>query len=80
MITKEAMQNYLRGVITYNIKKRISTKFVNISFEMRSKENVWGRFGGGWDWKFGFQAGGKTLVISLLVAELTFNFFPKEKK
>jgi len=33
----------------------------------RSSRNLWGRFGGGWDWKFGFCAGGRTLIIDLLV-------------
>ena len=31
-----------------------------------------GRFGGGWQWKLGFQIGGRTLIVSLLVADLIF--------
>lgn len=29
-----------------------------------------GRFGGGWNWKVGTQVGVRTLILSLLVAEL----------
>lgn len=28
-------------------------------YERRCKSNSWGRFGGGWNWKLGFQAGEK---------------------
>lgn len=38
-------------------------------FLKRQKDPIWGRFGGGWNWKFGFQSGGRTLIISLLIAE-----------
>lgn len=33
-----------------------------------------GRFGGGWNWKVGIQVGGKTVLISLLVAQLTLTW------
>lgn len=29
-----------------------------------------GRFGGGWNWKVGFQIGGRTLIISLLIGSI----------
>lgn len=35
---------------------------------------LFGRFGGGWNWKLGFQAGGKTLIISLLVFSIRVEF------
>lgn len=38
----------------------------------KSKNSLWGRFGGGWNWKLGFQAGGNTLIISLLVIDVRF--------
>ena len=41
-----------------------------ISFEWRKASNAWGRFGGGWQWKLGFQYGYRCLIISLLVADL----------
>lgn len=43
-----------------------------ITFHWQSKNNMWGRFGGGWNWKLGFQAGGSTLIISLLIFDVTF--------
>jgi hypothetical protein len=39
-------------------------------FTVRGSDGVMGRFGGGWNWKLGFQAGGRTVIFSLLVAEL----------
>lgn len=39
-------------------------------YSRRSKENLWGRFGGGWNWKVGVQAGGSTVIIDLLVASV----------
>ncbi len=40
------------------------------SYQRRLKRNSWGRFGGGWNWKLGFQAGGSTIIFDLLVASL----------
>ena len=36
-----------------------------------------GRFGGGWNWKIGIQGGGKTVILSLLVFSLVFNWINK---
>ena len=41
-----------------------------VSFSWRSRKNPLGRFGGGWQWKLGFQAGGGTVIVSILVCEL----------
>lgn len=41
-----------------------------VSFSWRSRKNPMGRFGGGWQWKLGFQAGGGTVIVSILVCEL----------
>jgi hypothetical protein len=43
-----------------------------IGFTWRSKKNFWGRFGGGWNWELGFQAGGNTLILNILICSLTF--------
>ena len=43
---------------------------VKITFQYREKSNLWGRFGGGWNWKLGFQAGSNCLIIELLIASL----------
>ncbi len=45
-----------------------------ITFRWRSKDNLWGRFGGGWNWKLGFQAGGKTLILDILIASLRIEY------
>jgi len=42
-----------------------------VYYSRRSRNGIMGRFGGGWNWKLGFQASGKTLLLSLLVSELT---------
>lgn len=41
-----------------------------IRWSHRSPRGVWGRFGGGWQWKLGIQQGGNTVIVSLFVAEL----------
>lgn len=39
-----------------------------------SKADLFGRFGGGWNWNLGFQAGGSTLIINLLTFYIRFDF------
>ncbi len=46
---------------------------LQVVFDCRSAKGLWGRFGGGWNWKLGFQAGGNTMIVSLLVADLRFS-------
>lgn len=41
-----------------------------VTLSKRATDGLMGRFGGGWNWKLGFQAGGNTVIISLLIAEL----------
>lgn len=43
---------------------------LTITYTRRTRAGHMGRFGGGWNWKVGVQVGGKTVIISLLVAEL----------
>ena len=47
---------------------------LHIAYNWRSKKNLWGRFGGGWNWVLGFEAGGKTLAFQLLIARLSFSW------
>lgn len=47
---------------------------VKITFSWRSPRSLMGRFGGGWNWKIGVQAGGGTMLFSLLVAELVISW------
>ena len=64
--------------VAFDKSKRIGR--IKLRLEMRRADGVMGRFGGGWNWKLGIQIGGKTLLISLLVAELTISIVAKEKK
>jgi hypothetical protein len=41
-----------------------------IQYSRRSSRNLWGRFGGGWNWKVGIQIGGSSAIINLLVFEI----------
>jgi len=50
-----------------------------VKWSHRPKDALWGRFGGGWNWKLGFQIGSTTLIVSLLVAELRFDFSQPRK-
>lgn len=59
---------------TYFINKKWTLPFNReISFSWRSSKNAWGRFGGGWNWKLDFQAGCHTIIVSLLVFEITYS-------
>jgi len=46
---------------------------IKISYSRRSKNSFMGRFGGGWNWKLGFQLGENTLIISLLICQIRFD-------
>lgn len=41
---------------------------LRIRFLWRSRKNLWGRFGGGWNWHIGVQVGSTTINVYLLVA------------
>lgn len=56
--------------ITFN--KRFNFRRIAITCEKRSKIG-WGRFGGGWNFKFGIQAGGSTLILDLCVMSIRFD-------
>jgi len=42
-----------------------------IRFSWRSKENLWGRFGGGWNWALGFMKSGRTILLYLLICSVS---------
>ncbi len=58
-------------------KKKIDIGRLSIELNCRSKKSRMGRFGGGWNWKFGFQAGGSTVIVSLLVLYIVFRLNKK---
>jgi len=43
---------------------------LKIHYNWRSRKNLWRRFGGGWNWKLGFQAASRCIIINLLVCSL----------
>lgn len=48
-------------------------------FHWRSSKLPMRRFGGGWNWELGFQAGGRTVIANLLVFSLRFNLDRKDR-
>ena len=56
------------------IDKKLTLGPVLVRFHWRSKKSLWGRFGGGWNWKLGVQWGSTTAIFSLLVCDLTIKF------
>jgi len=59
------------------ITRKFKLGNLELTFDWQSKKNLWGRFGGGWNWNLGFQAGGKTLILNLLVFSLRFSYRAK---
>jgi hypothetical protein len=55
--------------------KKWSWGRVNFTYEHRSKDNLWGRFGGGWQWELGFQASSSTIIFNLLVSSLRVSWY-----
>lgn len=54
----------------YRINKKWRVKRIEVGFSIRSSKCPFGRFGAGWNWKLGIQIGGRTILISLIIAEL----------
>ena len=57
----------LKHGIRYIVHKDIFLGRLTISIRWRAKDNFMGRFGGGWNWSFGFEAGEHDLILNLLV-------------
>lgn len=53
---------------------------IKVQFNWRSKKNLLGRFGGGWNWELGFQAGGRTVIFSLLICMVRISLKKKKAK
>ena len=52
----------------HGFSKRLGSMVIRFSY--RSSNSIMGRFGGGWNWKLGFQCGGSTVLVSLLIVEI----------
>lgn len=62
--------------LTKEVRKSIRIGQLTIEYHWRSKDNLWGRFGGGWNWELGLQIGEKTILIHCLV--FTIGIYLKE--
>ena len=56
--------------IAYDIDKHWKFRQYAITFQIRSKNNLWGRFGGGWDYEIGVQWGASSVIFNLLIGYL----------
>ena len=70
MITRNAAEDWLNGVIRTKIDKKFTLGRYRIEYSQRLKSNAMGRFGGGWNWELGFQASSSTVIFNLLVSSL----------
>ncbi len=52
------------------VTRSVSIGRWTVKYERRFRSNLLGRFGGGWNWKLGVQAGGNTMIVNLLVCTL----------
>ena len=81
------LEKFWISIMRYNKEKRleyvfyreIKIKQLEITIEWGSTENLWGRFGGGWNWKIGMQWSRHTLIISLLVLSIRFDIVKTNK-
>jgi hypothetical protein len=80
------LERYYVGIMRLNkllpgqeITKKFSIGRLEITFNWRSRKNLWGRFGGGWNWELGFQIGSTTVIVNLLIFSLRFYLKKKER-
>jgi len=70
-------EKFWTGIIRYNEAKGIDYVYRfgfrlllwKIEVEQRRKNNLWGRFGGGWNWEFGILVG-SDIIINYLVGSV----------
>ena len=51
-----------------------NSRFV-VAYEHKSNDGIIGRFGGGWNWKLGFQCSTGCIMIFLLVSSLRIEWY-----
>lgn len=66
-----SFQRWARKIPREEYRREFKILRRRVLIHWRSRKNLWGRFGGGWNWKFGFQAGDNTVILSLLVFDIT---------
>lgn len=62
------------------IRRKLNTKRfkmgpIIITIHWGDKRSAWGRFGGGWNWKMGFQIGGTSCILNLLVLSIRLSIY-----
>ncbi len=65
------------GGIKYVVNKSFNFGRLAVCFSWRSRRSSMGRFGGGWNWNVGFQIGGTTLIVNMLVCSLRISLKDK---
>ena len=80
MVVLTKQEEGIIGIVRLNeanpikaVRKSFRIFGFEVEYERRRKDNLWGRFGGGWDWALGFELGGSTLLINLLVSIITIH-------
>lgn len=58
-----------------NIRRNLKIGKLIITYTRRSKKLFLGRFGGGWNWQLGFEAGGCTIIFMFLICSLRFDWY-----
>jgi len=57
------------------VYKDFSMGRLRLTFHWRSKKNLWGRFGGGWNWALGFEASKTCILLNLLIATFRVSWY-----
>lgn len=65
--------------VAYTVDKRWFFAGRSWHLEVRSKNNLWGRFGGGWNWHIGAQWGESTIIWYLLIGMLRVSKMTREE-
>ena len=63
----------------WEIRRSINIGRLKCTFEMRSKNRLMGRFGGGWNWHIGVEWSKHNAIFFVLVFMLRFNLATKEQ-
>ena len=48
------------------VKRSWDLGVARVTYNWRSRDSLWGRFGGGWNWKVGAQAGEGDVILSFV--------------
>jgi len=61
-------------------KREVWVGRLRLQVQWRAANNLWGRFGGGWQWALGFVASRSTLILNLLVMTLRVDWTLKRPR